>query len=310
MAWPSCGASAGGARLATAIASHSGVSTTSPHRRGRQGCGDLVAIGATRRPREPLRLRRLDDEGELVDACWRRARARVRRVPLRLRRDRRLCGNPEGPGRLDAWLLSIGRAIADAQAIAGTRHVALVGLRLGATLAVEPAAARGGGVPAGSAGVPSTPAALTCAIKAPARLCPEDNVPPAGGEDDIESAGHVVTRETAEALERLDLQALQRMPARRRFYSSTATTGLPTRCSDTPRAAGLARDPMSAEGTAAALEQPALSQVPRSVLIESLAGCVTGAYSKRRPSLAMSPRTPCHPWRPGRLSRARHTLRP
>ena len=72
MAWPSCEASAGGARLATAIAPHPGVSTTSPHRRGR-GVQESVAIGATRRPRNPCVFGGWTTR-RTRGRCWRRTR--------------------------------------------------------------------------------------------------------------------------------------------------------------------------------------------------------------------------------------------
>ncbi len=122
-------------------------------------------------------------------------------------------GDPEDPDRLGAWLLSIERAIGEARAIAGTRHVALVGLRLGATLAVEAAATLGGVSRLVLWSPFRSGRAYLRELSAFARLCPEDNVRQPEADKDIQSAGFVVTGESAAALERLDLDALSNCPA-------------------------------------------------------------------------------------------------
>jgi alpha-beta hydrolase superfamily lysophospholipase len=53
-------------------------------------------------------------------------------------------GDQQDPGRIDAWLGSIESAIVETRRLAGSSHLALVGLRLGALLAMQAAAARGG----------------------------------------------------------------------------------------------------------------------------------------------------------------------
>ena len=53
-------------------------------------------------------------------------------------------GDPEEPGRLEAWIGNIERVVEEARALAGASEVALVGLRIGATLALQAAASRGG----------------------------------------------------------------------------------------------------------------------------------------------------------------------
>ena len=53
-------------------------------------------------------------------------------------------GDLEEPGRPEAWLRSIERVIGEAQELTASGAVALLGLRLGATLALQAATARGG----------------------------------------------------------------------------------------------------------------------------------------------------------------------
>jgi pimeloyl-ACP methyl ester carboxylesterase len=52
-------------------------------------------------------------------------------------------GDPRDPGRVRAWIESIGEAVAEIRARAGVRAVALLGVRFGATLAAAAAAERG-----------------------------------------------------------------------------------------------------------------------------------------------------------------------
>ena len=177
-------------------------------------------------------------------------------------------GDPEESGRLDAWLLSIERAIAEAQSIAGTGHVALVGLRLGATLAIEAAAARGGVSRLVLWSPFRSGRAYVREIDAFARLCPEPGVPPPGDEDDIQSAGHVVTRETADALERLDLDAVLRSPAPEVLLVDRDDRPGDSLLGARLELLGSHVTRCRPEGTAAALVQPALSKVPRPVLDE------------------------------------------
>ncbi|HUR89956.1 MAG TPA: alpha/beta fold hydrolase [Ramlibacter sp.] len=54
------------------------------------------------------------------------------------------CGNDTDPDRVGAWLRSIAVAIDEARRISGATQVALFGMRLGATLAMESALRRGG----------------------------------------------------------------------------------------------------------------------------------------------------------------------
>lgn len=172
-------------------------------------------------------------------------------------------GDPEEPGRLDAWLLSIERALAEAQAIAGTGHVALIGLRLGATLAAEAAAARGGVSRLVLWSPFRTGRGYVREIKAFARLCREDDAPQADGQEDIQAVGHIVTRETAEALERLDLDELTGCPAPEVLLidrdDRPGDLSLGARLEQVGSCVKRCRP----EGTAAMLLQPALSSVPR-----------------------------------------------
>lgn len=193
-------------------------------------------------------------------------------------------GDPEDPGRLEAWLLSLEHAIAEAAAIAGTRHVALVGLRFGATLAVQAAAAHGGVARLVLWSPFRSGRAYVRELKAIARLCPEDDAPQPEGEDAIQSAGHLVTRETHDELERLEINELSRCPA-----ADVLIVDRDDRPGDAVLAARLEQAGARVarcqpEGTAAALVQPALSRVPRQVI-----QAITGWLSDWRAPAASPP---------------------
>jgi dienelactone hydrolase len=195
-------------------------------------------------------------------------------------------GDPEEPGRLDAWLASIERAMAEARAITGTRHVALVGLRLGATLAVEVAAARGGVSRLVLWSPFRSGRAFVRELTAVARLCPEPDVQEPDGEDDMQAAGHIVTRQTLNAIERLDLNALSGCPA-----PEVLIVDRDDRPHDASLGARLEQlgsrvTRCRPEGTAAALIQPALSRVPRPV-IEAITGWL---HDWRPPGPSLVPR--------------------
>ncbi|MGZ5776657.1 MAG: alpha/beta fold hydrolase [Ramlibacter sp.] len=115
-------------------------------------------------------------------------------------------GEPDAPGRVDAWLSSIEAAVAQARSQSGASQVAMLGIRLGATLAVE-AAARIGGVD-------------SLLLWAP---CPSGRAflreMKAGGREQADGTVHAMgyryTADTAAAIGRLDATRPTGCPARR-----------------------------------------------------------------------------------------------
>ena len=174
-------------------------------------------------------------------------------------------GGPEDPGRLDAWLLSIERASAAARELAGAEHVALVGLRLGATLAVE-AAARAGVSRLVLWSPFRSGRSYVRELLAFARLSSEDDWPTPEGEETIQAAGHVFTRETLDALERLDMDGLRACPAPEVLIVDRDDRPVDPLLGARLEAAGARVTRCRPEGTSAMLVQPALSTVPRLAL--------------------------------------------
>lgn len=108
------------------------------------------------------------------------------------------------PGRVEAWRTSIERAIDTVRGLSGAHAVSLFGLRLGATLAADVAAARGdvasvvlyAACGAGKAFVRETRAFRMLAVEE------EGFAPPVEG-GDLDAAGFVLSAETVASLDKL-----------------------------------------------------------------------------------------------------------
>ena len=122
-------------------------------------------------------------------------------------------GDPEEPGRLEAWLGNIERVVTEARELTGSSDVALVGLRIGATLALQAAAARGGVDRLVLWSPFRSGRAYVRELKAFSRLSRKDYVTEIDQGPDILAAGYVLPGAVAGALEGLDLNALSRRPA-------------------------------------------------------------------------------------------------
>ena len=127
-------------------------------------------------------------------------------------------GDDEQPDRVRAWLDSIHAAVKWMRAEAGVQQLALVGLRLGATLAAIAAEQLGGIEALVMLAPPVTGRAWARELKALAMMAPPlAGAPPPRPEwtDDLEAAGFVLTAQTLKELGSLDLLKLLRSPAKR-----------------------------------------------------------------------------------------------
>jgi alpha-beta hydrolase superfamily lysophospholipase len=175
-------------------------------------------------------------------------------------------GDPEEPGRPEAWLRSIEDAITEARELAGSSMVALVGLRLGATLALQAAAARGGVDRLVLWSPFHSGRAYLHELKAFARLSRQDHVPENPEEPDIRAAGHVVTGQTAEALARWDLDALASSPAPRILIVDRDDLAVDSSIGDRLQTLGCQVTRIRPPGTVDMLAQSALAKVPEDAL--------------------------------------------
>ncbi len=116
-------------------------------------------------------------------------------------------GTDEDPDRVAAWLGSIEAALHEARALAGVSRLALVGVRMGATLAMH-AAARAGGVDSLVLWAPcATGKAFVRELRAAGGL--------AGGDGGLEAMGFRYTAQTLQDLQALESTALTAAPAAR-----------------------------------------------------------------------------------------------
>ena len=120
-------------------------------------------------------------------------------------------GSDADPGRVEAWLASVGAAASELRARSGTQRLALAGVRVGALLAAWAAPSLEvdslvlwAATPSGRAWVRE--------IKAFAGMRQREA---GGASGDVESAGFLITSGTAEGLARLELGKLSARPARR-----------------------------------------------------------------------------------------------
>lgn len=191
-------------------------------------------------------------------------------------------GGPEDPDRAAAWLRSIACAIAECRHLAGSDRVSLLGLRGGALLALQ-AAAAGRGIERLVLWSPLTSGrAYVRELRAHAGLSRQDHA-----DDDpddqarINAAGHLVAVDTIKSLERWSLDALTTCPAR-----SVLIVERDDRPADPTLARFLAKlgsrvDAIRPAGTANMLVVPHLAQVPEEVLAE-----IVGWFRDWRPSTA------------------------
>jgi alpha-beta hydrolase superfamily lysophospholipase len=176
-------------------------------------------------------------------------------------------GNPDDPGRVGAWLRSIDRAIAETRRLSGSSPIALIGLRAGALLALQAAAA--GGVERLVLWSPfSSGRAYVRELKAIARLSGQDE--PHGGEDEssINAEGHIVTAETMESLARWTLDDIAVPPAHDVLLVDRDDRPAEQLVDARLQALGSTVTRIRARGTAEMLLPPHLAKVPEDTLDE------------------------------------------
>jgi alpha-beta hydrolase superfamily lysophospholipase len=175
-------------------------------------------------------------------------------------------GNPEEPGRPEAWLRSIEHALTDARELSGSSAVALVGLRLGATLALQAATARGGVDRLVLWSPFRSGRAYLRELKAYARLSRQYHVPETDDGPDICAAGHIVTGQTAEALAQWDLDTVAISPAPRVLVVDRDDLAVDALIGDRLEALGCHVTRLRPAGTVDMLAQSALAKVPEEAL--------------------------------------------
>jgi alpha-beta hydrolase superfamily lysophospholipase len=185
-------------------------------------------------------------------------------------------GDLEEPGRLEAWFGNIGRVVEEARALAGGGDVTLVGLRIGATLALHAAASRGGVDRLVLWSPFRSGKAYVRELKAFARLSHKDYVSQVDQGPDILASGYVLPGPIAQALERVDMDGVSTAPAPHILLIDRDDRTPDAHLGEHLSRLGSCVTRIRPEGTAAMLEQVALSVVPEAAL-DGITGWLSGA---------------------------------
>ena len=197
-------------------------------------------------------------------------------------------GGPEQPRLVSAWLESVGRAIDEARTCTGSSSVALVGLRVGAALALRAAADRGGverlvlwsPYPSGRAAVRE--------MEAFARFSQQDHVPEPETDDYFYAAGYLVTRETADALTAFRPDDVVRRPAPDVLLVDRDDLSADPRLGDHLETLGAAVTRVRPPGTTDMLNDPALAKFPAEPL-DAIADWLSAWRAARAPEVPRGP---------------------
>ncbi|HEV3060497.1 MAG TPA: alpha/beta fold hydrolase [Vicinamibacterales bacterium] len=171
-------------------------------------------------------------------------------------------GNPEEPDRPGAWLRSVDAVIDAAQSTTASGAIALVGFDVGAMLAIQAAARRGGVDRLVLWSAFSHGRACLRALRALECFGREEHVPEVAAQPDIHAAGYPVTAATAATLARWDIDAIATRPA-----SDVLLVDRDDRPDDAGTAVRLETlgsrvSRVRVSGTADMLAQPVFSKVP------------------------------------------------
>jgi alpha-beta hydrolase superfamily lysophospholipase len=173
-------------------------------------------------------------------------------------------GISDDPQQLDAWIGSISCAMAEARRVAGSSRLALVGLRTGATLALEAAASQDQSVDRLVLWSPfESGRAWLREAKAFARLSRQDHaVEEESTDGSLNGAGHILPPRAVAQLQRWDVHGITTPPARDVLVvdrdDRQSDTALDTHLSKLGCRVSRVRPP----GTAAMLAPPQLSVIP------------------------------------------------
>jgi alpha-beta hydrolase superfamily lysophospholipase len=172
-------------------------------------------------------------------------------------------GDCHGPDRVGAWVRSIAWVLAEARR--SSPRVALVGLRTGALLALQAAAADGGIERLVLWSPFWSGRAYVRELKAIARLSRVDEGA-TPDESAINAEGHLITADTAEALSSWTIDSIARCPAREVLLLDRDDRSLDPQIEARLVALGAQVTRMRVPGTAEMLMPPHLTQVPRSTI--------------------------------------------
>ncbi|MGH9142450.1 MAG: alpha/beta fold hydrolase [Vicinamibacterales bacterium] len=175
-------------------------------------------------------------------------------------------GDYHDPDRAGAWNRSVTLAIHEARRLTGSGVVALVGFRAGAILALQ-AAAETGGVERLVLWNPfASGHAYVRELKALAGLSRQDHALDESDARGVNVAGHLVTHETIDALDRWTLDAIPNRPARDVLIVDRDDRPAPSTVDARLEHLGARVTRIRPGGTSAMLALPHVAKVPEEVL--------------------------------------------
>lgn len=191
-------------------------------------------------------------------------------------------GRPDDPGQMSGWMQSIRHAVDQAKIRTGSASVALVGVRMGATLAAAIAPEIEG----------IAELVLWCPFRAGKAFVRETTmlgrmtgIAETSQEESIESAGFILTRPTAAELAALDLLGDSRPPAPRVLLVERDDFVSDDRLPEHLRSAGCCVTTERLPGTTEMLAEPMISKLPEIILNRIVAWFTEGPTSIRAPEL-------------------------
>lgn len=202
-------------------------------------------------------------------------------------------GEETDPRLAQFWLDDVGRAVEEIRARSGVERVALVGLRLGATLAMAAAADRGDvdslvlWSPWISGG--AFVAEATKLHKLYLRIEPEVATAPAAPIDGEEALGMLLARPVVADLSRLDLIQVSRRPARRALLIDGGNVAGRDALLEHLRGLGAETEMRSHPGHKFLITISHRAALPDEI-IDSVAGWLKDAYPATAPAAPVAPR--------------------
>jgi alpha/beta superfamily hydrolase len=203
-------------------------------------------------------------------------------------------GHDEEPGRVEAWLGGVRAAMGWMRANAGVEEIALVGLRLGGTLAAAVAAEEGWVDALALLAAPASGKAYARELRALAMMAPPAEGAPAPRPEwqgDLEAAGFVLTAETLADLGRVDLLKLERAPAPRVLLLDRPDAPVDPRLAARLRELGSTVDEAPFEGYAEMMRDAHFAKAPHEAFELLTAWLARGAG----PAAAAAEPPPLHP---------------
>lgn len=202
-------------------------------------------------------------------------------------------GSDEDDGRVESWLASIGHAIDTLRSESGASHIALFGVRLGATLASFAATDRGD--------------VSSLLLWAPCRTgksylrelralraahSQRDSIVPYESDQELEeAAGFIYTRETADALTQMGAADISNRPAERALLLGRDDLPNDPRLSKSLTALGTTVTQAEWPGYAAMMRDAQDTEIPQAAIasiIDWLGGQTKVASGSRAPALRIS----------------------